>query len=206
MATIDNILTFIDEDPELSVRAFELGANLTNGSLSKAKAAGEISPENLEKVLEKYSIPLQEAGYYIVDFGPALSGKKAILTKEEKKVIEGLVLGDSPSSGDTAVSQLSRLLPMGDIKITVKDYIDKIEEHNGFLKYIIRNGLVDLKSSLGQGQQELMEQLQVQTTNIRQHVNTLLAKRVVKPPESLSKEGKGLGDKAKSKDGKGKIH
>lgn len=198
MSSIDNILSFISKI-NASNREVEQACGLSNGTLSKAKVSGEISSENLEKFLEKYSTALGKEGFLVVDFGPALNGAKVILTPDEKQEIEGIILGKEYSNNVEANhTKLNKALPLGDINFTVKDYIDKVEQHNEFLQYVIKNGLVSLETNLARGQQEIKEQILVTATAAVQQLSGQV------PAVPMQARGKGVAGKRKEVDGDGK--
>lgn len=87
MVTLNNILQFIDLSG-LSVRAFERESGLSNGTITGNKTRGvDLSPDNIDNIVEKFSTQLMEKGFYIIDL-TAFGKGKAILNKEEKEKID----------------------------------------------------------------------------------------------------------------------
>lgn len=84
--------------------------------------------------------------------------------------------------------------------VTLQDYINKIDEHNAFLQYVIKNGLVSLEANLARGQQEIKEQILVTATAAVQQ----LTGQVPGVSVPLTTGGKGIGGKKKAVDGDGK--
>lgn len=122
---------------------------------------------------------------------------------------------DTPLPGAATLQDL--IAAKDELIRKAEDYAAKMEEHYKDLlarlkkeqenvsqaHEIIRTNLVNLS----QGQQELKEQMLVQTTSLSQQMNTLyvdLKQSVKAPPAPLSKGGKGLGVRTKNTDGKGK--
>ena len=67
MITLNNLLKFI-ELKKYSVREFEAGAGLSNGTFNAAiKRNVDLSDGNIKKIVEKYSKELEEAGFIVTD-------------------------------------------------------------------------------------------------------------------------------------------
>lgn len=99
------------------------------------------------------------------------------------------------------------ILPTGDVKRTLADYIAIIELYNKTLSSAINAGLIDLKNSLkeseanlARGQQEIKEQILVTATAAVQQ----LSGQVPGVSVPLTGADKGIGGKKKVKDGDGK--
>lgn len=96
------------------------------------------------------------------------------------------------------------LLPLGDIKVTLADYIKRIELFNDTLSNAINQGLVNLS----QGQQKIQEQLYQATEHLaillgappQAHDGTEEA-----PPAASAKKDKGVSGHAQGTDGKSKT-
>jgi len=84
MKTLQNVLKFIDSKG-LSVREFEENSGLSNGSINYCKRENkELSLENIDKIVEKFSTELIADGYSIVDLSSVGGAGKAIMNQEEK--------------------------------------------------------------------------------------------------------------------------
>lgn len=103
------------------------------------------------------------------------------------------------------------ILPTGDIKRTLADYIAIIELYNKTLSSAINAGLIDIKNNLkeaeanlARGQQEIKEQILVTAMGAVQQLSGVVPTAHV----PLTKAGKGSGGKKKVVDdnGKNKVH
>jgi transcriptional regulator with XRE-family HTH domain len=84
MKTLNNILKFIDLKG-LSIRAFEKEVGLSNGTINNSlKRKADLSEENIEKIVEKYSKELRDYGFFIIDM-TTMGGGKSIINKDEKE-------------------------------------------------------------------------------------------------------------------------
>jgi hypothetical protein len=88
MKTLQNVLKFI-ESKVRSIREFEETSGLSNGTINHCKRENkELSPENIEKIVGKYSTEFIADGYSIVDLSSVGGMGKAILNQEEKANID----------------------------------------------------------------------------------------------------------------------
>jgi hypothetical protein len=89
----------------------------------------------------------------------------------------------------------------------VGDYLKLLREQNSFLQYVIKNGLVEMKTNLDRDHHWLEQYIDATATRLTQHMNTLYAGQVqkVKPKRVLpSRGGKVSGGRKKKTDGKDK--
>jgi hypothetical protein len=88
MVTLTNVLKFIDL-LDLSIRSFEAECGLSNGTITGSKNREvDLSIDNINKIVERYSTELSAKGFYVVDL-TAFGKGKAILNSEEKKNLQG---------------------------------------------------------------------------------------------------------------------
>jgi hypothetical protein len=84
MKTLQNVLKFI-ELKGFKTRVFEQEAGLSNGTLSKCfNRNAELSSENIDRIVEKFSTELIAAGFSIIDLSSVGGEGKAIMSQEEK--------------------------------------------------------------------------------------------------------------------------
>lgn len=82
MTTISNVLNFISQKG-MSTRAFEEQAGLSNGTLSKVKPGNDLSDENIDKIIERFSTELLEKGFIIFDLNVFGRSGNAIITQNQ---------------------------------------------------------------------------------------------------------------------------
>lgn len=114
---------------------------------------------------------------------------------------------DLPFQVDKVDDPATVILPTGDVKRTLADYIAIIELYNKTLSGAINAGLIDLKNTLkeaeanlARGQQEIKEQILVTAMAAVQQ----LSGQVPGVSVPLTGEDKGIGGKKKVGDGDGK--
>lgn len=90
--------------------------------------------------------------------------------------------------------------------VTLQDYINKIEEHNVFLQYVIKNGLVSLEANLKTGQHELKEQIFVSTDALAQQLEGISVGLAAQSKnQEAAKTGKDVSGRQVRNDDKGKT-
>lgn len=171
MTTLNNVLKFI-ELKDISFRKFEAECGLSNGTLTGNKRNNvELSADNINKIVERYSTELKDAGYHIIDLSLVGGGMLILNTYEKNNLANsiGASFGKSSNEYDskieikTAAGKTIQLMPEGATEIallnafleererliTVIDKqsearIDDLKQNSDRLYTLLNSGLNDL--------------------------------------------------------------